>query len=66
MTNQLGVCVNNLSDALACEGFVAETTLDIVEDLCLDGISFIQQVFQLEVCRAKAVAKVLCKNPATI
>jgi hypothetical protein len=41
-TNQFRVPMNGLGNALAREGLIAETTLDVVEHLCMNRICLVQ------------------------
>lgn len=55
-----------LSDTLPSESFFTEPPLDVVQDLRMRGISFIQHILELQVGRAKTIAEVLGKDPTTI
>lgn len=65
-THELGVCMDHLSDALASEGFLPEPPLDIVQDLGVGRVVLIQEILELKIGRPKAIAEVLCEDPATI
>lgn len=56
----------DLSDAFPSERLLPETSLDIVKNLRMSRVRLIEDIFEMKVCRPKAVAKVLCKYPATV
>lgn len=58
--------VDDLGNAFPRKGLLPEAPLDVVEDLRMEGVGLVQNVLQKEICRPKAVAKMLCKDPTTI
>ena len=58
--------MDDLGNALPRKGLFSETSLDIVEDLRMKSVRLVQNVPQMEICRPEAIAKVLCKDPATV
>ena len=58
--------MNNLRDTFTRKGFFAEPALDVVQHLCVRHVVLVQHVFELQVCRPKTIAEVLCEDPATI
>ena len=58
--------VDNLCDTFPRKRFLAETPLDIIEHLRMRWVALVQDVLQLEIRRAEAVAEVLREDPATI
>ena len=58
--------MDDLGDALSRKGLFSETPLDIVKDLCMEGVGLVQHGLQMEIRRPEAVAKVLCKDPTTV
>ena len=65
-THELGVRVNSLRDALACERLLAEAPLDVVQHLGVRGVRLVEHVLQREVRRPEAVAEVLREDPAAV
>ena len=58
--------MDDLRDTLPRESLLSEAALNIVEHFGMRGIVLVQDVLELEICRAKTVAKVLRKNPPAI
>ena len=58
--------MDDLGNALPCKGLFPETPLDIVKDLLMKGVRFVQYVLQMEICRPEAITKMLCKDPTTV
>jgi hypothetical protein len=58
--------VNDLRNTLASEGLFSETTLDIIQDLSMRWIRFVEEVPEVEVCRAQPVTEMLGKDPAAV
>ena len=58
--------MDDLGNALPRKGLFSETPLDIVKNLLMKGVRFVQDVPQMEICRPEAIAKVLCKDPTTV
>ncbi|KAH8107347.1 hypothetical protein DFH11DRAFT_1549620 [Phellopilus nigrolimitatus] len=66
MAHERGVRGDEVHDALAREGLLAEAALDVVEDLCMGGVRGVERVAQREVRGAEAVAEVLREGPAGV
>lgn len=66
MTHELGMGVNDVRDTLARERLFTETALDIAQDLLVRRIRLVQNIFEREIRRAKAVAEMLCEDPAAV
>jgi hypothetical protein len=60
------MCVNDLSNALARESFLSETSLDIIQHLSVRGVRFVQYVPEVQICGTQAIAKVLSEDPTAI
>lgn len=65
-THKLWVCVNNLRNALAGKCLLAESLLDIVQDLRVCGVVLVQNVLELKIRGTETIAEVLCKHPAAV
>lgn len=66
MTDQFGVSLDDLCNALSCECFLTESPLDIVQDLGVSGVVFVENVLQLQVRRTETVAEMLRKDPPAV
>lgn len=58
--------MDDLRNTLPRVSLLSEAALDIVEHLGMSSVILVQDVLELEICRAKTVAKVLRKNPPAI
>ena len=58
--------MDNLCDALPCEGFLPKPTLDIIQNLSMSRVILVQHVLQLKVCRSESVAEMLGEDPTTV
>jgi hypothetical protein len=66
MTYQLWILLDDLPDTLPRESLLAETHLDIVQDLGVGRVGLVQDILQLQVRRAETIAEMLCEDPATV
>jgi hypothetical protein len=58
--------MDNLCDALACEGLFPKPPLYIIQNLSMSRVVLVQHVFQLEVRRPKSIAEMLGEDPTTV
>ena len=58
--------VDNLCDALACEGLLPKSPLDIVQNLSMSRVVLVQHVLQLKVRRPESIAEMLGEDPTTV
>ena len=58
--------MEDLLDVFASESLLPEPPLDVVQDLGVIGIRFVQQVPEREIGRAQTVTEVLGKNPTAV
>lgn len=58
--------LENLLDIFASESLLPEPPLDVIQNLCVIGIGFIQQVPERQIGRPQTVTEVLGENPATV
>jgi len=58
--------MDDLRDTLPRESLLSEAAFDIVEHLGMSSVVLVQDVLELQICRAKTVAKVLRENPPAI
>jgi hypothetical protein len=66
ITHQVRMSMDDLLDTFPCEGFLAKSHLDVIENFRVLRISLVQNIPEMKVRRTQAVAKVLGKDPATI
>jgi len=65
-TYQFRVGVNHSLDTLSGERLLAEAPLDVVQNLCVGCVGFVQYISELEVRGTQTIAEVLSEYPATI
>jgi hypothetical protein len=65
-TNQLGVRMDDVRDALARERLLPESPFDIIQHLGVRRIVLVQHIPELEVRRAEAVTEMLRKDPPAV
>ena len=53
-------------DAFTRESLFSETTLDVVEDLSVRRVRFVECIFESKVSRTETVAEVLREDPAAV
>jgi hypothetical protein len=58
--------LNHVLDTLSSERFLSEPPLDVVQDIGVNGVILVKNVFELEVRSTETVAEVLCEDPAAI
>jgi hypothetical protein len=58
--------MDDLSDAFASEGLLPEPPFDVIQHLSVCRVVLVEHIPKLEICRAKAVAEVLGKDPPTV
>lgn len=66
ITYEFRVRRDDFQDTLARESFLSETDLNIVEDLRMRGIRFVQNVLECKVSWTQSVTEMLSENPATV
>jgi hypothetical protein len=66
VTNQFGVRMDDLRDALARERLLPESPFDIIQHLSVRRVVLVQHIPELEVCRAEAITEMLRKDPPAV
>ena len=66
ITYEFRVRRDDFQDTLARESFLSEPDLNIVEDLRMSRVRFVQNVLESEVSRAQSVTEMLSENPSTV
>ena len=63
---QLGVAVDDLRDALAREGLLPESALDVVEHARMCRVGLVEDVLESEIGLAQSVTEVLGEDPSAV
>ena len=65
-TYEFGIGQDNLFDTLSSKGLFPEPSLDVVQDLSMSRVRFVQDVLEREISWPKTIAEMLSKDPAAI